>query len=455
MEDLTGGVSTEICPANILSKEKFWTEGLQKVNKDFLFGCGSQDWDDPSQQGRDGIHGGHAYSILRAENYGEERLLLVKNPWAEGEWNGPWSDGSVQWTSESIKALGHTFGDDGVFWIQFEDLLRKFDVIWRTRLFDAEWQVTQQWMRLAVPWAGEYQDAKYKVVIAKKSPTVIVLSQLNDRYFRGLRGQYVFQLSFRLHKVGQEDYIIRTNGACYGQRSVSVELELEAGAYEVRLKLSACRNDSAAKVEDIVRTNWLERREKLLQIGLSYDLAHAKGQVDEAEEEKKQPKTAAETKAIAAEVKPSETKSGATTNGASVSPHDTPTAVGGRVEAKFEKHQVEPKIDEEVSQEQTDGEALRPKDDAQKPEAEPVTDDDPWDAVCVVGLRVYCKGGNATVQIVRSQEDVTEKPKLDMDDPARDATKTAEVVNGLMEKEKEQDGGMKEKDGMAEKVEAK
>ena len=59
------------------------------------------------------------------------------------------------------------------------------------------------------------------------------------------------------------------------------------------------------------------------------------------------------------------------------------------------------------------------------------------------------------MQIVRSQEDVTEKPKLDMDDPARDATKTAEVVNGLMEKEKEQDGVMKEKDGMAEKVEAK
>jgi len=465
VEDLTGGISTVICSTDILSKDKFWTDGLRKVNKEFLFGCGTQNWDDPSCQGRDGIHGGHAYSILRAENYGGERLLLVKNPWGQGEWNGPWSDGSSQWTAESIKELGHTFGDDGVFWIRFKDLLRKFDVIWRTRLFSADWQVTQQWMRLAVPWAGEYQDAKYKVTIAKKSPTVIVLSQLNERYFRGLVGQYVFQLSFRLHKAGQEDYMMRTNQAYYGQRSVSIELDLDAGVYELRLKISAERDDHAYKIEDIVRTNWLVRREKLLQIGLSYDLAYAKGQVEDAKEEKQKPEATAETKPKTTEAKLAVSKSDATTNGASATPIDKVSLDAGSSKAESEKQQVESKVNQDGPPQNADGEPQKPKDEPKKVElefkitqAEPEGDedthaDDPWGAVCVVGLRVYCKGADATVQIVRSADDVTDKPELDIDDPARDATKKAEEIKGMMEKEK--DDGSEGRDGVVEKVEAK
>ena len=111
IEDLTGGVGTTVLSANILSKDKFWEEFL-KVNEVFIFGCSSQDWEDPQVIGRDGIIGNHAYSILKARNYGQERLLLVKNPWGEREWNGPWSDGSSQWTVEAIKELGHTFGDE-------------------------------------------------------------------------------------------------------------------------------------------------------------------------------------------------------------------------------------------------------------------------------------------------------------------------------------------------------
>ena len=269
-----------------MSKDKFWTEGLLKVNKEFLFGCGTRNWDDPDLRGRDGMIGGHAYSILKAKNYGKERLVMVKNPWGKTEWNGPWSDGSSEWTAESIKELGHTFGDDGVFWIRFEDLLRKYDVIWRTRLFNHEWNVTQQWTSLAIPWAGEYQDAKFEIVLAQDAPVAVVLSQLDDRYFVGFEGQYRFQLSFRLHKAGEDDYVMRTYGEFYGQRSTSVETDLEAGTYEVRLKISAYRASSAAKVEDVVKSNWLVRREKLLRIGLSYDLAHAKALVEEKEPEK-------------------------------------------------------------------------------------------------------------------------------------------------------------------------
>ena len=100
---------------DILNKDKLW-EDLCRINDEFLFGCASHTYQDPLNLGRDGIYGDHAYSILKATRYGQERLLMVMNPWGHAEWNGPWSDGSSQWTVEAMKELGHVFGDDGVFW---------------------------------------------------------------------------------------------------------------------------------------------------------------------------------------------------------------------------------------------------------------------------------------------------------------------------------------------------
>lgn len=39
LEDLTGGVTTELFTSDILDTDKFWTDEIMKVNKDFLFGC--------------------------------------------------------------------------------------------------------------------------------------------------------------------------------------------------------------------------------------------------------------------------------------------------------------------------------------------------------------------------------------------------------------------------------
>lgn len=285
MEDLTGGISVMISTRDILSKERLWQD-LLKVNTEYLFGCASPVWDDPDDDGgKDGIQANHAYSILRAVQYKNERLLLIKNPWGRKEWKGPWSDGAKEWTHESIRDLGHTFGDDGIFWIRYQDLLRKYDEIYRTRLFADEWRVAQQWVNVDVPWAGDYLDTRFEVTLDKGAQTVIILSQLDERYFRGLVGQYVFLMSFRVHKKGEEDYLMRTHGEFYRQRSVSAELFLEAGTYEIRMKVAASRNDKAHKVEDIVKGNWLDRREKLLQVGLSYDIAHAKGQPEYEEED--------------------------------------------------------------------------------------------------------------------------------------------------------------------------
>ncbi|KAK4033226.1 hypothetical protein C8A01DRAFT_50149 [Parachaetomium inaequale] len=284
IEDLTGGVTTELFTTDILDKEHFWRE-LMRVNEDFLFGCSTGMWDLGYGE-RKGIQEGHAYSVMRAVEIDGQRLVLLKNPWGRGEWTGAWSDGSKEWTPEWLTKLNHRFGDDGAFWISYKDLLRKYQSFDRTRLFGPEWKITSMWTTLNVSWAFEYHDTKFSFTLAKPGPVVIVLSQLDDRYFRGLQGEYVFGLGFRVHKAGEDDYLVRNRTTYAMTRSCNVELELEAGEYTVLIRIDAERVDGTLPAEDVVRLNAKKRREKLLRIGLAYDLAHSKARVVETAEEK-------------------------------------------------------------------------------------------------------------------------------------------------------------------------
>ena len=195
-------------------------------------------------------------------------------------------DGSKEWTPEWLQKLGHRFGDDGAFWISYKELLRKYQNFDRTRLFGPDWKVTTIWTTLSVPWTIEYHDTKFAFTLAKPGPVVIVLSQLDDRYFRGLEGKYEFSLAFRVHKGGQDDYLVRTQGSYRMRRSVNVELNLDAGEYLVLVKIDALRYDDTLPPEAVMRNNAKTRREKLLRIGLAYDLAHGKAKIVETVEEK-------------------------------------------------------------------------------------------------------------------------------------------------------------------------
>lgn len=70
------------------------------------------------------------------------------------------------------------------------------------------------------------------------------------------------------------------------RRSVSVDLELEAGTYSVLMKITAERWSIKPTPEQVIRDSCRGRQQKLIQIGLAYDLAHAKGQIKESDAEK-------------------------------------------------------------------------------------------------------------------------------------------------------------------------
>lgn len=473
VEDLTGGITTEIVSDDILDRDELWTNSFLNVNKEFLFGAGTRHYGsraEDSSGGRQGIQDGHAYSVLRAIEYNGERLLLVKNPWGDTEWNGRWSDGSKEWTPEALKDLGFTFGNEGIFWMPYEDFLERFSRIWRARLFAPDWNVSQHYTTVQVPWSGDYNDTEFEFVLTEPTTTVIVLSQLDDRYFGGLTGQYSFQLAFRLHCTDEKDYIVR--GYSSGSRSAVAEVDLKPGTYRVLLQIEAFRYPELPKIEDVVKQNWLSRRDKLICIGLSYDLAHAKGKIEEdgtpKKDEKKDEKVE-EVPATAAKV-PEPSATGSSTAESSAAKPDT--AKDGAIETSTTKAETAdsnaaPKptahtndgadLDEGVG-----AEANAPPPPPAPASIAPADDDDddedaegadaPWNAPLVVSLRVFCHKTSATIKVVRKKaEEVTAetKPELDVDDPEKDATKvvaaksTAKTVD--MTKEQQVDLTMLQK----------
>jgi hypothetical protein len=78
-----------------------------------------------------------------------------------------------------MSKLDHKFGDDGLFWMSFKDMCHKFDVIYRTRLFDESWMIVQQWTSIHVPWIDGFSTTKFTFEIKKEGPVVVVLRQVS------------------------------------------------------------------------------------------------------------------------------------------------------------------------------------------------------------------------------------------------------------------------------------
>lgn len=68
----------------------------------------------------------HSYGILAVARVPNKlgkvvKLVKMRNPWGNFEWNGKWSDKSDEWTPELKKKLQLEVKDDGIFWIDFDE----------------------------------------------------------------------------------------------------------------------------------------------------------------------------------------------------------------------------------------------------------------------------------------------------------------------------------------------
>ncbi|KAJ4326941.1 hypothetical protein N0V84_002666 [Fusarium piperis] len=502
VEDLTGGVAT-IMPANsVLHKDRLWREMLVSDTEDaeFVFSLSaSRLWTDCNN----GIIQCHAYSVLKATEVEDEkgdkvRLVKIRNPWGSrdykgrGAWHGPWSDGSKEWTSHMIQKLRYRFGDDGSWWMSYNDMLDNFVWIHRTRVFDKRWTVAQQWTSVNVPWLVGYLKKKFIVEVKEEGIVVIALSQLDKRYFEGLEGQYKFVLQFLLKSVNDTTPICQTRPIPgISPRSTSCEVELEPGTYEVIPKIVAQHEEYRPTVQKVVKIAADKKPRKLQQIGLLHDLAHAKGGIrdeDEAirkkrENDKKEKLESSRKLEItqkeerekadarrkideALVLKKTEYYSCMSAKAKGVESNDDAILKKGPVEgqAKSESPAGSEKGSWEEVKENKEAETRRPSQDSvepsgesetkQSPESKPEekangsdssdiesecesgSDDDdepgsndssvreqrkkePWNPVCVIGLRVYAQHAGISVRLAKRKADAAAGLPPIEDDPTK------------------------------------
>ena len=104
-----------------------------------VLGAGSRGQDDTIEHGRrkssSGIVPGHAYSIIKAAEHSNVKLLQLRNPWGTFEWTGKWSDGAKEWKDNPTIAQAFHYkqdnnnNDDGSFFISWDDFCDHFDSI--------------------------------------------------------------------------------------------------------------------------------------------------------------------------------------------------------------------------------------------------------------------------------------------------------------------------------------
>ncbi|RVE76698.1 hypothetical protein OJAV_G00011230 [Oryzias javanicus] len=136
MEDFTGGVGevyeTKNAPNDLFSIMK------KALDRGSMMGCSIDITSSAESEAKTstGLVKGHAYSITGLEEVrfrGQTvKLIRVRNPWGQVEWNGAWSDNSREWDyvdkAEKNRILQNSL-DDGEFWMEFEDFKRNYDKV--------------------------------------------------------------------------------------------------------------------------------------------------------------------------------------------------------------------------------------------------------------------------------------------------------------------------------------
>jgi len=113
------------------SADDIWSRLQSDDQKSYVMGA-SCDGGREEDAGN-GLVTGHAYSLISARDVSSGvRLVCLRNPWGnDREWNGDWSDKSPLWDEnpEVAQEVDFSPGDDGLFWMAFEDFITCFSSV--------------------------------------------------------------------------------------------------------------------------------------------------------------------------------------------------------------------------------------------------------------------------------------------------------------------------------------
>jgi hypothetical protein len=153
--DLTGGVpykfNLDSMPEEDVKSGRVWDIMSKAHSTRTIMGCSYS----PPGGGKaaetllqSGILTEHAYSILDVRLLGEKkhRLIKLRNPWGNCQWDGKWAETSASWSEALKKEVGGVpagmAAKDGVFWLSYEEFVSHFNRLYACRTFPNELRTT-------------------------------------------------------------------------------------------------------------------------------------------------------------------------------------------------------------------------------------------------------------------------------------------------------------------------
>ncbi|KAL4483298.1 hypothetical protein ABPG72_007940 [Tetrahymena utriculariae] len=161
--------------------EEAWAKTQESFNKGYLQTTGVSKSDFTGEkQLENGLVANHAYSILEVRQFGQQKLIKLKNPWAKTEWKLDWSDESTCWTEELKQKVNLEVKDDGVFWMSFEDFYQNFSYV-SVAFFNPNYQYSF----LEIKNEEYFALFQYDLYVEEAGEDIegsLILSQIGERY---------------------------------------------------------------------------------------------------------------------------------------------------------------------------------------------------------------------------------------------------------------------------------
>ena len=126
---LTEAYSEQVS-VNKSKSTEIWNKMIESRNKGYVMTAGTSGDVSNLDIEEVGLSPGHAYTVLGVHELqgprGKEKVVRLRNPWGNGEWNGNWSDSSSKWTTATKREQSHIKRDDGDFYMGYDDFLKYY-----------------------------------------------------------------------------------------------------------------------------------------------------------------------------------------------------------------------------------------------------------------------------------------------------------------------------------------
>ena len=123
---LTEAYSEQVSVSKSKANE-IWNKMVESQKKGFVMTAGTSGDVSNLDIEEVGLSPGHAYTVLGVYELdgsrGKEKVVRLRNPWGNGEWNGDWSDSSSKWTTQLKNKMELSKKDDGDFYMSFNDFI--------------------------------------------------------------------------------------------------------------------------------------------------------------------------------------------------------------------------------------------------------------------------------------------------------------------------------------------